>query len=124
MNREERTYRREWKLSDLWLLLRNSFIAMLKGEFLLRLNVGKYFVHVMYTFALFALIIWISLLIETTMAKVENNKASLTELEIENAELTYELAKVQRRSVVEKQLEALGSKVTEPSKPAQRIDNK
>ena len=124
MNREERTYRREWKLSDLWLLLRNSFIAMLKGEFLLRLNVGKYFIHVMYTFFLFALIIWISLLIETTMAKVEKNKESLNILEIEHAELIYELSSVQRRTTVEKQLKALDSKVTEPSKPAQHINNK
>lgn len=124
MNAEEMTYRRDWKVSDLWRLLINSFMAMLKGEFLLRLNVGKYFMHVMYTFFLFAMIIWISLMIETTMAKVEKNKASLKELEIENSELTYSLSKIQRRTTVEKRLKALGSQVTEPSKPAQYINNK
>ena len=45
---------RGWKFSDLGKLAKNSFLAVLKGEFLLRLNIGRYFVHVIYTFALFA----------------------------------------------------------------------
>lgn len=110
-----------WKFSDLLRLLRNSFIAVLKGEFLLRLNVGRYFVHVMYTFLLIAIVIWLSLMTESTMAKVENNKAVLKELEIENAELTYEAAKAERRTTVEARLKALGSEVTEPEKPAVRL---
>ncbi len=110
-----------WKFSDLLRLLRNSFIAVLKGEFLLRLNVGRYFVHVMYTFLLIAIVIWLSLMTESTMAKVESNKAVLKELEIENAELTYEAAKAERRTTVEARLKALGSGVTEPEKPAVRL---
>lgn len=110
-----------WKFSDLLRLLRNSFIAVLKGEFLLRLNVGRYFVHVMYTFLLIAIVIWLSLMTESTMAKVESNKAVLKELEIENAELTYEVAKAERRTTVEARLKALGSEVTEPEKPAVRL---
>lgn len=110
-----------WKFSDLLRLLRNSFIAVLKGEFLLRLNVGRYFVHVMYTFLLIAIVIWLSLMTESTMAKVESNKAVLKELEIENAELTYEAAKAERRTTVEARLKALGSEVTEPEKPAVRL---
>lgn len=111
----------EWKFSDLLKLLRNSFFAMLKGEFLLRLNVGRYFVHVMYTFLLIAIVIWMSLMTEGTMARVEKNKAVLKELEIENAELTYEAAKAERRTTVGARLEALGSKVAEPTKPAERL---
>ena len=50
-----------WKLSDIRHFLLNSLKAMLKGEFLLRANVGRYFIHVLYTFFLFVVIIWISL---------------------------------------------------------------
>ena len=110
-----------WKFSDLARLLKNSLFAVLKGEFLLRLNVGRYFVHVMYTFLLFGLIIWLSLMTESTMAKVEQAKAELKELEIENAELTYEAAKAERRTTVEARLTELGSKVGEPEKPAARL---
>ena len=111
-----------WKFSDIGRLLRNSFIAVLKGEFLLRLNVGKYFVHVMYTFLLFAVIIWLSLMTESTMARVEEAKAVLKELEIENSELTYEAAKAERRTTVEARLKGLGSEVAEPMKPAVELD--
>ena len=110
-----------WKFSDLEKKIKNSLVAVLKGEFLLRLNVGRYFVHVMYTFLLFGLIIWLSLMTESTMAKVEQAKAELKELEIENAELTYEAAKAERRTTVEARLTELGSKVGEPEKPATRL---
>ena len=55
------------------------------------------------------------------MAKVEENKEVLEELEIENAQLTYEAAKAERRTTVELRLEELGSRVTEPEKPATRL---
>lgn len=112
-----------WKFSDLpkKLKLKKRFIAMLKGELLLSLDVGRYFVHVMYTFLLFGVIIWISLMTENTMARVESNKKVLEELEIENVQLTFEAAKAERRTTVEARLEELGSEVTEPEKPAVRL---
>ena len=91
---------------------------MLKGEFLLRLNVGRYFIHIAYTFLLFGLIIWISLMIETTMSKVEKNKAVLKELEIVHSQKVFEVVNVSRRSSVDELLSGMGSKVTEPEKPA------
>lgn len=69
-----------WKFSDLARLLKNSLVAVLKGEFLLRLNVGRYFVHVMYTFLLFGLIIWLSLMTESTMARSSRPKRNLRNL--------------------------------------------
>jgi len=69
-----------WKLSDIRHFLLNSLKAMLKGEFLLRANVGRYFIHVLYTFFLFVVIIWISLKTEATMAKVEKNRTVINEL--------------------------------------------
>lgn len=107
-----------WKLSDIGTFFKNSFIAVLKGEFLLRLNVGRYFVHIAYTFLLFGLSIWISLMIETTMAKVERNKAVIRELEIAHSAKTYEVVSLGRRSTVQEMLLDMGSKLTQPEQPA------
>lgn len=107
-----------WRLSDINSLLKNVFHAVMKGEFLLRLNVGKYFIHIIYTFFLFGMVIWTSLAIETTMAKVERNKAVLKELEIANAQKYYDLAKASGRYDVEQRLKSMGSDVGEARKPA------
>ena len=107
-----------WKIADIGLFFKNSFVAMLKGEFLLRLNIGRYFIHIAYTFLLFGLIIWMSLMIETTMSKVEKNKAVLKELEIVHSQKVFELVNVSRRSSVEQMLGQLGSDVKEAEKPA------
>ena len=45
--------KRKWKLSDLWELLKNGFSAIITGNLLLRLNAGRYFIHIAYTFLLF-----------------------------------------------------------------------
>ncbi len=107
-----------WRLSDINSLLKNVFHAVMKGEFLLRLNVGKYFIHIIYTFFLFGMVIWTSLAIETTMAKVERNKAVLKELEIANAQKYYDLAKASGRYDVDQRLKSMGSEVGEARKPA------
>lgn len=107
-----------WRLSDINSLLKNVFHAVMKGEFLLRLNVGKYFIHIIYTFFLFGMVIWTSLAIETTMVKVERNKAVLKELEIANAQKYYDLAKASGRYDVEQRLKSMGSEVGEARKPA------
>ncbi len=107
-----------WKLSDIRTLLKNVFMAVMKGEFLLRLNVGKYFIHIIYTFFLFGMVIWTSLAIETTMAKVEQGKAVLKELEIANAQKYYDLAKAGGRYNVAQRLKTMGSEVGEADKPA------
>ena len=107
-----------WKLSDIGLFFKNSIQAILKGEFLLRLNIGRYFVHIAYTFLLFGLVIWFSLMIETTMSKEEKNKAVLKELEIVHSQKVFEVVNVSRRSSVQEMLERMGSQVTEPDKPA------
>ena len=110
-----------WKLSDIGTLFKNSLEAVMKGEFLMRLRVDRYFVHIAYTFLLFGLIIWISLMIETTMAKVEKNKLTLSELEIENSAKTFEVVSLSRRTTVEEMLKQMGSKVGEPEEPATTV---
>ena len=62
--------------------------------------------------------IWVSLMIETTMSKVEKNKATLKELEIVHSQKVFEIVNVSRRSNVEQRLGELGSPVKEAEKPA------
>ena len=93
----------------------------MRGEFLLRLNVGRYFIHIVYTFFLIAMIIWISLMIESTMTKVEKGKAELRELEIVHTQKTFDVVKLTRRSSINEMLQQMGSKVTEPQQPATQL---
>lgn len=98
--------------------IKNSIPAILKGEFLLRLNVGRYFIHILYAFLLLGVIIWVSLMTESSMAKVEKNKQTIKELEIINSARTYEVVSLSKRSSVQKNLRLMGSGVQEPQKPA------
>ena len=110
-----------WRIQDLGTWLKNSFRAILRGEFLLRLNVGRYFIHIVYTFFLIAMIIWLSLMIESTMTKVEKGKAELRELEIVHTQKTFDVVKLTRRSSINEMLQQMGSKVTEPQQPATQL---
>lgn len=113
--------KKTWKIADIGTFLKNSFIAILEGEFLLRLNVGRYFIHIVYTFFLFALVIWISLMIDNTQSKVEKNKRTLQELEIVHSQKTYEIVSLSRRSTVNAMLQEMGSEVQEAQQPATRL---
>lgn len=106
-----------FKLADLGSLLLNSFKAVLKGEFLLRLNASRYFIHIVYAFVLMAGIIWISLKIDDTTARVEQNKAVLEDLEIVCKQREFELVECCRRSTVEKNLIKMGSELRDCETP-------
>ena len=109
---------RKWKIQDIGRLLKESFKAIIHGQFLLRLNIGRYFIHIVYTFFLFGMLIWFSLVVDNTLAKVEKNQAAIKEYEIEHANLEFELRTMNRRAAMRELLEASGSKVREPQKPA------
>jgi len=109
---------RKWKWSDVWKVLMNSFWAILKGEFLMRVHVNRYFIHIIYTFFLFWMSIWLSMRIEDTFTKVEDNKRILNNLEIYHAQKTVELVSLNRLTTIQKLLEQDSSKVTIPEKPA------
>ncbi len=112
---------RKWKLADIGLWLKNAFLATIKGEFLLRLHVNKYFIHIIYTFFLFWVSIWLSLKIEKTLTRVEENRKALQDIEIYHAQKTVELAGMGRMSKIEDILRDKGSELTIPNKPADRI---
>ena len=108
----------KWKIQDVGRLLKESFKAILHGQFLLRLNIGRYFIHIVYTFFLFGMLIWFSLVVDNTLAKVEKNQAAIKEYEIEHADLEFQLRSLNRRAALQEMLKASGSKVAEPEKPA------
>ena len=113
--------KRKFRFRDLWVLVRNSFKAILKGEFILRLNLGRYFIHIASCILLVAMTIWISLMIDSTMTRVQKNRRTLEQQQNEIAALTYKMAKATRRTEVEKKLEEMGSKLREPTRPAEQI---
>ena len=116
--------KRKWKVSDLWELIKNGFSAILTGNLLLRLNAGKYFIHIAYTFLLFWILIFESLMAENALSKVERNKAKLHEMEVIYSDKTFEVASMSRRSEVEKRLAAMGSKVKEPERQAIALEKR
>lgn len=109
---------RKWRISDVGRALVNSFVAVVQGQFLLRLKVDKVFLQVAWTFFLFAMFILFGLGVDVTLSKVERNKKELQELEILHTQKRYELITLNRRSTVSQLLRENGSPVAEPEKPA------
>ena len=113
--------KKKFRWSDIGKFLKNSLLAILRGELILRLNVNKYFPQIAYTFLLFALSILFSLMVDSTLGKVEQNKLTLQELERLNSQKTFELIPLNRRSTVSTLLQEQGSEVAEPIKPAIKL---
>ncbi|MBQ1618120.1 MAG: hypothetical protein II095_01140 [Bacteroidales bacterium] len=112
------TEHKTWKLADIGTFLRNSFTAILQGELLMRLKLDKVFVHILYVFFLLGLLILMSLGVEHSLNKVEENKKVLQGLEVIYSDKTYEVAGLSRRSTVQKMLQEQGSQLQEPDRPA------
>lgn len=112
---------RKWRLADVGRWLKNAFLATVKGEFLMRLHVNRYFIHIVYTFFLFFISIWLSLKMEKTFTRVEEGRKALQDVEITYAQKTIELAGMGKMSKVMDMLEEKGSALTVPDKPADRI---
>ena len=112
---------RKWKLQDIGQFLKNALKAIFKGELLLRLNIGQYFIHVVWAFFLIAMFIWFNLGVDTTLAKVEKNKLTLKELETQNSSLEFRMKSINRRSTLEVKLQEMGSQLQEPENAAVRL---
>lgn len=94
------------------------FLALGRGDLLLRMRVDKALPYILYAFLLGCISIWMSFQTEQTMLKVQKNGERLRTLKIQNAQMTYELVGLDRISTVEKMLEEMGSEVQAPQKPA------
>lgn len=115
------TEMRKWKLSDLVELMKNIVISIFEGKLLLRLQANRYFIHIFYTFFLIWVSIWLSLKIEKTLTVVEENRRTLSDIEIYHTQKTVELEGYSRLSNVQEMLKNAGSKLEMPVKPADRI---
>lgn len=103
-------------------LILNSVKAIFKGEFLLRLRIGDYFLHIAWCFCIVALTIWMSLLIDNTLTKVEKGKAVISRLDNEIAEREFTLASMINRRQIKISLEEMGSQIKEPRQRAVELE--
>ena len=104
--------------------IRNGFRALRNGEFLLRIRLDKYYMHVMYLFLLMWVTILLSLQVDKTLARVGDNKAAIEELRIHHAEKEAALVKLRSASATEIRLEKMGSKAAMPTEPPTVIKKK
>ena len=103
---------------------RNFWRALGKGELLLSIGAHKYYMHILYLFVIAWISILLSLKVDGTLTKVEENKTVLRDLEIFHAEKEAELVRLHSASTTEKRLKQLGSDVTLPAQPAIKIDKR
>ena len=103
---------------------RNFWRALGKGELLLSIGAHKYYMHILYLFVIAWISILLSLKVDGTLTKVEENKQVLKDLEIYHAEKEAELVRLHSASTTEKRLKQLGSDVTLPAQPAIKIDKR
>ena len=103
---------------------RNFWRALGKGELLLSMGVHKYYMHILYLFVIAWISILLSLKVDGTQTRVEENKVVLKDLEIYHAEKEAELVRLHSASTTTKRLKQLGSDVTLPAQPAIKIDKR
>lgn len=112
---------KRWKLQNIPKVLGRSIVAIFQGRFLLRLDIGRYIIHILYCFFLIALTIYLSLMIDSTNRRVEENKAVIAEQEAVITILNFETEKAGSKAEITKRLEETGSSVARPKKPATAI---
>ena len=110
-------------MKKVFVAIKNTIMAILKGELLLRMRLDKYFIHIAYTFLLVWLIILYSMMVQNTLAKVESNRSAVNDLKIFHAQKTVKLVSLGRLQTVEKLLKEQGSEITLPEKPANKLDD-
>ena len=101
--------------------IKKALIAIARGDVLLKIGADRLFPYILYTFLLAVLSMWLSYKAEITMQKVEKNKEIIENLKIDNVNKTCRIISLTRISKVESLLEAAGSEVKTPQKPAYRI---
>lgn len=109
------------KAQQFWGSVRNIFLAILRGELMMRLHLDRYFPHIIWTFFLIWMLIWTGYRAEGTMSRVETSKKELSDMKIYHAQKTVQLVSIGRISTLEQLLEDLGSDVKMPEQPATRI---
>lgn len=105
---------------SIWTFILDYF----RGELLMKLGCGKYFMHIVFVFILFWGMILFDIVVENRLYLLQKNKQTLSELQIYHTEKMVELARFGRITSTEKMLKERNSTVTYPTKPASRLDVK
>ena len=112
---------KKWRWADVGRWIVRAPGSVKRGDFMNNMNLDRYFIHIIWTFFLFFLSIWLSLRVEKTLTRVEAGKKELADVEIYHTQKVVELAGLNRMTTVRDLLEEKGSKVGLPVKPAAHI---
>ena len=92
-----------------------------RGNLLLSLDAGKYFVHILYIFFLFGAAIFLSLKIDASLRRVEENTRTIASQETVITIRKYEIEVAESKKEINRKLKEKGSNLQAPSKPATQI---
>lgn len=107
-----------WRFPNIPGTLKKIVIATLQGKLLMRMRVDEFFPQIAFSFAMLLLIILFNLAVDNQLARMEENKKTLAELELINTQKQYDLIMLERRTNVSYLLKQKNSDVAEPVKPA------
>ena len=106
-----------WKIKDIPRGIAWTIKSIHEGKLLMRMDIGRYFVHILYCFVLIGLTIYLSLQIDNSLRTVEENRKTIENQEYILKLRNYELEAAQSRRAVLSTLEGMGSKVKPSEKP-------
>lgn len=107
-----------------WGIIKNIFQAIIQGKLILRLHLNRHFLKILFCIFLCAITIWISLMIDSSLAHVKRNNDIIKEQQYELAIKSFELSKIDCVSQIEITLGEMGSKLKKAEKPATEIKTK
>lgn len=103
-------------------ILGNSVKSIFQGKFLLRLKADRYLPQIVFVFFMFTAAIWISLLTERSMRRVEEGKETINNLRTIYSMRVLELERFNDKVKMTELLEKCGSSLEEPVKVTMEQD--
>ena len=99
-------------------IFKNIVQAIIEGKLILRMHLNRHFMKILYCIFMCAVTIWVSLMIDSSLAKVKKNNDILKEQQYEIAIKSFDLSQIDCMTELEKNLQDMGSPVKRPEKPA------
>lgn len=121
---QKRTIKTDMNIKSIGHSIWTFILDYFRGELLMKLGCGKYFMHIVLLFILFWGMILFDIVVENRLYLLQKNKQTLSELQIYHTEKMVELARFGRITSTEKMLRERNSTITYPTKPANRLDVK
>ena len=102
-------------------IFKNILQAIIEGKLILRMHLNRHFIKILYCIFMCAITIWVSLLIDSSLAKVKRNNDILKNQQYEIAIKSFELSQIDCMSKIESTLQEMGSPVKKPEKPSVKL---